>query len=64
MTPKKPKSRREKIAVREKRQITDKNWTDFSASKMKVKLHLQRVERKLTVKLEKAKLSLDSLRIS
>lgn len=48
MTLKKPKSRREKIAVREKRQITDKNRIDFSASKMKVKLHLERVERKLT----------------
>ena len=33
-------------ADREKRKITDKDWADFSTSKMKIKWHLQRAEGK------------------
>lgn len=43
---KQKKKNQEENKSRQREKITDKDWADFSASKMKIKWHLQRAEGK------------------
>ena len=43
---KQKKKNQEENKSRQREKITDKDWADFSASKMKIKCHLQRAEGK------------------